>query len=202
MEISYLSVGQLATNCYLVSEEDSCVIIDPGADADYITTSILEKKLKPKAILLTHAHFDHCLACLELKLNFDLPIYLHSLDLPLYRKAIRSADHWTGESSLLLPNPDFNLEDQQTLKFDNLVFQVISTPGHTPGSVCFATDHSLFTGDTLFAHGIGRTDFSYSNEKDLKKSLKKINRLPGETLIYPGHEDFAIPLSEALFHLS
>ena len=93
MEIKAISVGQLQTNCYLVWDEYSqeCFVIDPGDDADFITTEILNLKLKPQAILLTHGHYDHCLACLELKLNFDIPIYLDPKDNFLYQNASKSA---------------------------------------------------------------------------------------------------------------
>jgi len=91
-----LTVGDLATNCYLVTDEGTgkTLIIDPGDEADFISTTLLEKRLIPKAIILTHGHYDHCLAVLELKLNFNLPIYLHEADLFLYQKAHTSASYW------------------------------------------------------------------------------------------------------------
>ncbi len=198
MDIFPLIVGSLATNCYLVSEGDSCVIIDPGADADFISTTILEKKLRPLAILLTHGHFDHCLASLELKLNFNLPIYLHQEDLFLYRQADKSSSYWTGEKTFRLPIPDNSLEDEQTLSLDGLVIKVIHTPGHTPGSVCFLVQDNLFTGDLLFEEGVGRTDFSYSDSHKLNASLNRLKNLPDNTLIYPGHENFSLPLHSIL----
>ena len=198
MDIVSLVVGSLATNCYLLTSGNDCVIIDPGSEADFISTTILENRLNPLAILLTHGHFDHCLAALELKLNFNLPIFVHKDDSFLYRTADKSANHWTGEKALKLPPPDHNLTDGQELEFNDLKLKIIHTPGHTPGSVCLLTDSALFTGDLLFAEGVGRTDFSYSDHKKLLSSLKKIRGLPDTLLIYPGHEEFGLPLYQIL----
>ncbi|KKT64243.1 MAG: hypothetical protein UW58_C0049G0009 [Candidatus Collierbacteria bacterium GW2011_GWC2_44_30] len=107
MEIICLKVGSMGTNCYLVSDEKTkeAIIIDPGEEGDFISTNILENKLIPKAILLTHGHFDHCLAALELKLNFNIPIYLHQEDLFLYQKAHKSSSFWSkhAHNSIVIP---------------------------------------------------------------------------------------------------
>ncbi|KKT94533.1 MAG: Metallo-beta-lactamase family protein [Candidatus Collierbacteria bacterium GW2011_GWA1_45_15] len=221
MEIITLTVGDLATNCYLVTDEDTgeTLIIDPGDEGDFISTTLLEKKLIPQAIILTHGHYDHCLACLELKLNFNIPIYLHQADLFLYQKAHLSAPFWSNKTPhrvipgltrnpglLTLPPIDHFLTDNQTITFGNSLLQVLHTPGHTPGSCSFLISpvkgrngkaergSGLFTGDTLFAHGVGRTDHSYSSPSDLQKSLSKLRTITLEhktpLLIYPGHEDF------------
>lgn len=205
MEIKCLRVGELQTNCYLIWNENSseCFIIDPGNDADFITTEILQLKLKPKAILLTHGHYDHCLACLELKLNFDIPIYLDPKDNFLYQNACKSAGHWSATKALKLP-PTTAIENlpadaaHQTLQAGSKIenyFTVISTPGHTPGSVCYYSAPHLFVGDTIFADGVGRTDLSYSSAPDLKKSIARIFSFPKNTLLYPGHENTPFFLS-------
>jgi len=163
------------------------LIIDPGDEADYISTEILRLKLVPQAILLTHGHFDHVLGCLELKLNFNLPIYLHQADLFIYKNAPRSAAHWLGQSVDPVPQPDFFLTDKQTINFGLDKITVIHTPGHTPGSVCFYLSNYLFTGDTLFADEPGRADHTYSNKDDLQSSLQKIYAFPPSIEILPGH---------------
>ncbi len=194
MEIKALRVGQLQTNCYLLwnKENSECFIIDPGDDADFITTEILNQKLKPKAILLTHGHFDHCLACLELKLNFNIPIYLDPKDNFLYQNSAKSANRWTTSGALKQPATSPIPDD---LKLGSEEIKVISTPGHTPGSVCFYSAPHLFTGDTLFEQGVGSTNHSYSSSADLKKSLDSLAKLPPDTIIYPGHEESAVPLN-------
>jgi len=194
MEIKTFSVGELQTNCYLVWDKDTsdCLIIDPGDDADYLTTEIINLKLKPLAILLTHGHYDHCLACFELKLNFNIPIYLHPKDNLLYQNAAKSAGHWSTVGALRQP-PTLPLPPK--IKLGSETIEVIPIPGHTPGSVCFYSAPHLFVGDTLFEEGVGRTDFSYSSPSDIQKSLTKIYSFPEETLIYPGHENSPFFLS-------
>lgn len=197
-----LTVGNLQTNCYLVVDKKTkeTIIIDPGDEADFITTTILEHKLIPKAILLTHGHYDHCLGTLELKLNFNLPIYLHQDDLFLYQKAHLSAKHFSKINTPQLPSIDFYLTVNQIITFGDSSVQTLHTPGHTPGSCCFISKNheqkvskSLFTGDTLFASGPGKADHKYSSKSDLQKSLKNIYSFLQKTLIYPGHEDYKIP---------
>lgn len=210
MQITTLVVGSLQTNCYLVTDEETqkTLIIDPGDEADFITTTILENKLVPQAILLTHGHYDHCLGVLELKLNFQIPIYLHPADLFLYQNAHQSAQHWSPVGVVPRGRPqnppvDHFISDNQILPFGNSSLQVIHTPGHTPGSCCFLVSNVkskihnvkyLFTGDTLFATGIGSTDHKYSSKPDLQKSLHKLKSTfddPQTTIyIYPGHEDY------------
>jgi glyoxylase-like metal-dependent hydrolase (beta-lactamase superfamily II) len=188
MEIKTLSVGELQTNCYFIWDRLSseCFIIDPGDDADFITSQVLELKLKPKAVLLTHGHYDHCLACLELKLNFNIPIFLNPKDNFLYQNAAKSAEHWSSSKALKQP-PTSPLPKE--IKLGDETITVIPSPGHTPGSVCFSFGSTLITGDTLFADGVGRTDLSYSSAQELKRSLNTISKLSPETEIFPGHGD-------------
>ncbi len=210
----------MGTNCYLAVDEatQKCLIIDPGDEGDFITTSILENKLSSVGILLTHGHYDHCLAALELKLNFNIPIYLHQKDLFLYKKAHISASYWStislvkGRSGVAerdlnfhLPPIDIFLTDKQNIPFGDSSLMVLHTPGHTPGSCCFyispvkgrsgeaERDSShLFTGDTLFATGSGKADRSYSSLPALRKSISGIKKDFPDALIYPGHEDFGV----------
>jgi len=211
LKVKTLVVGDLSANCYILSSSSEvernfeCIIIDPGDEADFITQTIIENKLKPAAIVLTHGHFDHVLGCLELKLNFSVPILINQRDQKIYSSANQSAKHWIGKSSLKVPPIDQFIKEGDQIKVGTGKLTVIETPGHTPGSICLyhevaprtvarkdssevgRSESSLFTGDTLFAQGVGRTDFSYSQPLQLIKSLKKLFRLPPETVIYPGH---------------
>ncbi len=188
LTIQTLTVGDLETNCYLVSDSDECVVIDPGDDADFITETIINQKLKPIAIVLTHGHFDHVLGCLELKLNFNLPIYLHQADAKLYTSANRSALHWLKKKTLKVPPIDYFIKAGDKINIGEESLTVIETPGHTPGSIClYDGNNNLFTGDTLLAQGVGRTDFSYSKPLQLNESLAKLFLLPEITIVYPGH---------------
>ncbi len=188
--IKILAVGELETNCYLITDRETgdTIIIDPGDDGDFITETVSNEKLKPIAVLLTHGHFDHVLGCLELKLNFGLPIYLNEKDNKLYRGANQSAAHWLKKKTLKVPPIDHFVKEKDEIIFGNGKLVVIETPGHTPGSIClYDGKKNLFTGDTLFKDSIGRTDLSYSRPLQLIKSLDKLKKLPESTIIYPGH---------------
>src|SRR3989344_7620558 len=188
LSVKTLPIGDLEANCYLVSDSDECLIIDPGDDADFITETIASEKLTPIAIVLTHGHFDHVLGCLELKLNFNVPLLLHKNDEKLYSSANQSALHWLKKKTLKVPPIDHFIKEGDKIKVGEEKLIVIETPGHTPGSVCLYDGRkNLFTGDTLFKDGVGRTDFSYSRPLQLTKSLNKLFKLPAETAIYPGH---------------
>jgi len=189
MRIECLIVGQLQTNCYLVWNQISkkAIIIDPGDDADYILHKIQDLGLKPKLIIATHGHFDHVLAVTELKLAFQIPFLIHQADLFLIRRVSETAKYFTGlKADPFLP-PDRFIKEKDQLKFGQEKLKVIETPGHTPGSICLYQKGTLFSGDTLFASGTGRTDFSYASSEELKISLKKLFQLPLKTVVYPGH---------------
>lgn len=192
MKVEKLAVGQLQTNCYLVWDEESGegIIIDPGDDGDYIIRRIQDLGVKPKLIVTTHGHFDHVLAVTELKLAFKIPFLMHRADLPLLKRTKQSAKYWLGiEVDPPPPKVDQYIEEGDWIKFGREKLKVIESPGHSPGGVGLYDRKGgvLFSGDTLFKQGVGRTDLSYSSEEDLIKSLKKLSKLPSETIVYPGH---------------
>lgn len=194
LEVIPLIVGSLATNCYIVFDTSSleAVIIDPGDDADYIQRIISDRKLHPRKIIATHGHFDHILGVTELQLAYNIPFSLHTRDVFLVRNMRSSAKHFLGIEVDTPPYIDSELKNEE--KIGKATLCVIETPGHTPGSVCLYQKETkiLFTGDLLFAHGVvGRTDFSYSNQKTLDESLSKIFKLPEKTIIYPGHGEIS-----------
>lgn len=189
MKIERLVVSQLQTNCYLVWEEENnqAIIIDPGDDGDYIIRRIQDLNLKPKLIAATHGHFDHILAATELRLAFNIPFLIHQADLPILKRTQRTAKYFSGIMVDPPPKVDQFIKEGDLLKFAKEKLIVIETPGHSPGGVVFFAKGVVFTGDTLFYQGVGRTDFSYAFEKQLKNSIQKIFKLPDETIIYPGH---------------
>lgn len=217
MKITVFPLGQLKTNCYLIYDENlkEGVIIDPGDEAEFIAGKIKEMRIKLKAVIATHGHFDHVLAAGELQLilseirngktkkenikllkNF-IPFYIHWEDLFLIKTMNQSASYWFAYPvKKPLPVNIVPLKDQIFLRFKRFYLEILKTPGHTPGSISLllrskndSVNNSLilFSGDTLFKGGYGRYDFSYSSKSKLKKSLKKIINLPQETLVYPGH---------------
>lgn len=189
MKVEQLTVGQLATNCYLIWDEETLegAIIDPGDDGEFIIQKIQNIGISPKSILVTHGHFDHIGAVTELRLAFNIPFYLHQKDLFLIKRATRSARFFTGVTTDPCLPPDKFLKEGEIIKIGQEELKVLETPGHTPGSVSFFAPKILFSGDVIFEEGVGRVDFSYSSKNDLRNSIKKILSLPPETLIFPGH---------------
>lgn len=194
--IEILTVGELATNCYIVSCPTTLesIIIDPGDGADVISEYCLSEQVSVKAILLTHGHFDHCLGLLELSLNFNCRSFIHQKDVFLIKEAQKRAEFWLKHSVDPVPPPTDFFTAPEQIPIGLFSVKVIETPGHTPGGVCYLVEESathqptaLFSGDTLFADSIGRTDLSYSNKKDLMTSLQKLKRLPELLPVYPGH---------------
>jgi len=198
MNIRKFIVGELQANCYLVSGEasDECLIIDPGDEANLISENILRQNLEPVGIIATHGHFDHVLAANELQIAFDIPFYIHPADEKILNYMADSASHWLDREIIEQPPSEIKyLKNDEKLRINNYELRVIHTPGHSPGGICLFNkkDKVIFTGDTLFKNGIGRTDFSYASPTAMKKSLQKIrNNFAGYTA-YPGHgEEFII----------
>jgi len=191
MEIEKLIVGQLQTNCYLVWDKETKkgLIIDPGDDAEYILNRIKDLEIKPEMILATHGHFDHVLGVFELKMALKIPFLIHQEDLFLLKRADKTAGYFRGIKDGFVPSADGFLKGNEKISFGkNSQLKVIETPGHSPGGVAFFSRGVVFSGDTLFKQGVGRTDFSYCSQADLIDSIKnKLFKLPDKTIIYPGH---------------
>ena len=193
LHVQALIVGQLQTNCYIVSDEETgeCLIIDPGDDASYIGEVVALEKLKPVAVLATHGHFDHVLSAFELQHIFDIPFYAHAKDEFLLSGMQKSAEHYLHIPIVEPPpNPSKEMQKNPSFRVGSSTFTVLETPGHTPGGVCFYSqkDQICFTGDTVFAGGaIGDWRHAYSDKQALLLSVKKILSLPNETILYPGH---------------
>ncbi|MEK7657579.1 MAG: MBL fold metallo-hydrolase [Patescibacteria group bacterium] len=195
MKIEILQLGQLQTNCYIAHCGGEAIIIDPADEAEFIAEKIQRLNLKPSAILATHGHFDHILAAGELQMLLNIPFYIHPADEFLLKEMNSSASFWLkNKFNYPLPRAIEFIKKEFSIKFGGCRLKVIETPGHTPGSVCFLSEDVIFSGDTLFKNGVGRTDFSYSDKTQLEKSLEKIFRLPAgrhglpaETIIYSGH---------------
>lgn len=192
--IRSLVLGELDTNCYLLTDHQSgeTIIIDPADSASTILDVITAEQLQATAIMLTHGHFDHCLGLLELQLALDMKAWMHQADAPLIATAQSSAQHWLGHQVDPVPTQTQPLEQHSQLQLGNHQLTVLHTPGHTPGSICLLITHrnehvALITGDTLFKNSVGRTDFSYSKPLQLRKSLDQLLELPDQLACYPGH---------------
>lgn len=188
MEIVSLSVGMMPTNCYLVaSEQKNAAVIDPGAQPEKIRAVLRERGWTLRTVLLTHGHFDHVGAVKALQepgVSVGVPC----------GDEVFLADPERVYAGLGLPvtenlyiRPDFTFAGGQTLRLDELSFEVLATPGHTPGSVCLLCGGAVFSGDTLFREGCGRTDLYGGSWKELCASLKALAALPGDRQVLPGH---------------
>ncbi len=183
MKIDRLVVGELDTNCYVVSsQQDNAFIIDPGDEPQKIKEFLSEHKLKALFIVNTHGHFDHVGAAADL----GLPVYIHEKDRVMISEPAKNVMSMFFKSFKPI-EPDRLLRDGDTITLDELKFKVIHTPGHSPGSLCLYSDGVLFSGDTLFKFGVGRTDFPGANPKLMDESLKKLSRLESDIIVYPGH---------------
>ena len=188
LTVTGLTVGAFQENCYLLIDPDTkrCAIVDPGAEPDRIIAAIERADAEPDAIWLTHAHLDHVGAIAGVKRRWDIPVYLHALDQPLYSMASRQAALY-GLPFEQPPAPERTLADGDVVRVGSLEFAVMHTPGHAPGHVVFYGHGLAFVGDCLFAGSIGRTDLPMSNPRDLATSLDRIVMLGDETVAYPGH---------------
>ncbi len=181
-------VGQLQANCWLVWDNSGhAALIDPGDEASRLLRALDERGLTLSAILLTHVHFDHMMAVAALQQATGAPLLVHEADAPALTDAEKSLTSWVGVSCNLVA--DRLLKDGDTVAVGDLAFAVYHTPGHTPGSCCYQTENWLFTGDTLFAGSIGRTDFPGGDMTVMRQSLRRLAALPEEWLVLPGHEE-------------
>jgi hydroxyacylglutathione hydrolase len=183
-----IQVGYLATNCYLLADSKSkkTAIIDPGDETQEIIKKIKEDGLSPVLIINTHGHADHIGANSALKKYYDIPVYIHRQEDPYLKDAEKNCSYLAGEN-LVSDSADIVLEDKSTIELGELLLKIIFTPGHTEGGICIRVEDLLFTGDTLFDDSVGRCDLYGGDEGKLKESLKKITKLPPETIILPGH---------------
>jgi hydroxyacylglutathione hydrolase len=188
MKIENIVVGQLQVNCYIVYDEESldALVVDPGDEPGKIINFIEERKLKVSHIVCTHAHFDHIAAVRRLKEKTGAPVILHKADLHIFMRADGQASLW-GFTIEQPTEPDLYVNEGDEVAVGKLQLNVLHTPGHSPGGISLYGEGVIFTGDTIFAGSVGRTDFPGGSITELKKSFSRIISLPPETRILPGH---------------
>ncbi len=188
MDYRCFPVGELQANCWLVWDETrQAVLIDPGDEASRLLRALQEEQLTLTAIFLTHAHFDHMMAAPALQEATGAPLYVHKADAPALTDGSLSLADWVGRPCRLYA--DHVLSEGDTVTVGHTAFTVYHTPGHTPGSCCYATETALFTGDTLFAGSVGRTDFPGGSFVTLRESLRRLAQLPETLSVLPGHNE-------------
>ena len=193
MLIKTLPVGQLEENCYIVTNEKTleCVVIDPGDESNTILDYLEDNSLKCRAIMITHGHYDHVGAVDAIAEETGATVYMNS------------RDDTGGRSSHLpyrLPQGGISYDDGDLIDEAGMRFEIIATPGHTPGGVTIRCERALFTGDTLFRGSCGRVDLDGSVPLDEMLSLKRLCSLEGDYEVYPGHMDSTTLERERMFN--
>jgi hydroxyacylglutathione hydrolase len=192
MMVQMFTVGRFLTNCYVVVCEQTkeAIMIDPGFDdqleAESVCKPIDENVLTLKFIVNTHGHPDHTCGNGIVKKRFHVPILIHEYDAHMVGKSSNKIAE-LFEFKIPSPPADMLLHDEDAVKFGKITLKVIHTPGHSRGSISLLGEKKVFTGDTLFAGSIGRTDFPESSTRDMTLSLRKLANLPTHLVVYPGH---------------
>ena len=195
MKVETIHVGFLPTNCYILSSNaGNCAVIDPGYNADLILRAVKEGGYTVKYILLTHGHPDHISAVNDVVSATGAKVAIHELDASMLDNTFKDSGVL---SKLRHPTVYANIlfEDGATFDIDELTVKAMHTPGHTPGSCMLFCGDVIFSGDTLFAGCVGRTDLTGGNTRIMRESLKKIAAIEGDYRVLPGH-DMETTLSE------
>lgn len=190
LQILEYNVGDIGTNCYFLVNTDTkeMIIVDPGGDAPILKSRIAEMDLKPAAILLTHAHYDHAHHAKILKDTYQIPIYIHEEEKQTLTDVRMNVSAMFGKPETY--EADVFLKDGQAFTLAGFEIVTLHTPGHTPGGACyyFKDQKVLVSGDSLFCGSVGRTDFPGGSMSSLVRSLKeKVMVLPRDTQVLPGH---------------
>lgn len=185
--------GLVDTNCYLLAcpETREAMIIDPGAfspgEIKTILGLITQHDLKPRYILNTHGHIDHIAGNGQVKKATESELLIHSNDADMIGSGTMNGSFMFGKE-FVSPPADRQLKDGEQIELGKLIIKVLHTPGHTPGCICLYVDGTLFSGDTLFAGSVGRTDLPGGDENAIIRSIRgKLMILPNETIVRPGH---------------
>ena len=201
MKIEKYVLGSMGTNCYFIINEESkeFVIVDPATCPDYLVSHVKSNGYTPKAILLTHAHFDHVMGIDGWVREFNIPVYLHEEEKQILEDPQLNLSGVFGTSYSY--NKVEGLQDNQILEVAGFQFKVIHTPGHTVGGCCYyeETEGILISGDTLFCRSVGRSDFPTGSMSTLVRSIKeKLFCLPDDVMVYPGHNDLTCIADEKM----
>lgn len=190
LKVEGYPVGYMATNCYLVTDTllNERFIVDPGmfdGSLKRLLESVKEGELK--YILLTHGHFDHIMGIYDVQQKYGGKIVVHEKDADCFKNEEKSLLDTFDFDGKLPEKADIVVRDGDVLPFADGKIEVMHTPGHTEGSVCYLIEDKIFSGDTLFYGSVGRTDFKTGSYDDIIKSVKRLASLDGDRKVYPGH---------------
>ncbi|MDR2457135.1 MAG: MBL fold metallo-hydrolase [Clostridiales Family XIII bacterium] len=188
IKVKKVKTGIIEENCYLVYDKGTkcAAIIDPGEGIDQVIDVVDAQNLNPEIIINTHGHYDHISDDDKIRLKYKIPLAIHKDEVEMIVDPKKNASFILGES-LVVKFPEILLEDSQDIKLSFTTFKVLSTPGHSKGSICLLCKPYLFTGDTLFAGAIGRTDLWGGSNESILQSLEKLKKLDPFITVCPGH---------------
>ncbi len=204
MHVTRLMLRPLMTNCYLLyNDDDDCVVIDIGGGAPVLLRRLEQEKLTLRGILLTHGHYDHISGVEQVRRQWNVPVYIHEADAAMLTNTEENLGYW------IEPDADFKpvqmwqtVGDGDVLRFGSgesaFCLNVLHTPGHTKGSICYVCDDLLFSGDTLFRLSCGRTDFPGGSNAEMLASLRRLSKLEGDYRVLPGHNEESVLSFERL----
>ncbi len=188
MRFHKLSLGQLGTNCYIVAKENEALIIDPGAEANRVIDYLKQNELNPIVILLTHGHFDHIGAVDVLRDHYKIPVLIHPTEKEWLMNPELNSSSGFPLGEVIMKQPDELIELGEA-EYGQFKFEIIHTPGHSPGGVSFIFEHeeTIISGDCLFNGGIGRSDLVGGDQAVLISSIRQLYKLPDHYRVLPGH---------------
>jgi glyoxylase-like metal-dependent hydrolase (beta-lactamase superfamily II) len=187
MEVVGFTVGPVQENAWLVSKDGRGVLVDPGEEADRLQREIADRDVKVEAILITHCHFDHVGAVAAMARSTGAPVYCPAGEVKILEN-INDYVRWPGFGPFEPYTPEHQVHGGDTLELAGLTFDVISTPGHSPDHVTYATGNAILSGDVLFQGSVGRTDLPGSDHGTLMRSIATLlDTLPDDTHVLPGH---------------
>ena len=190
MQVHQIQCGPLQCNCYLVEDNGTVVLIDCGGNGSEILSFADEKGWKIEAIMLTHGHIDHIEGINQIICRHQCPIFIHEGDSEFLQNADFNLSARIYRNPFVLEASAICFKDNDRLKFKTIEFDVIHTPGHTPGSVCFRSGELLFTGDTLFLNSVGNEFPPFGNfALEIESIRNRLFTLNGDFICYPGHGD-------------
>lgn len=180
----------LSVNTYILFLEDTgeAVVIDPSFYSERILKVLREEKLDCRAVLLTHGHFDHIAGVSAVREHYHAPVYIHAADAPMLSDPEKNMSAMMGGLRVQTAPAEQQMKNVEKLHLAGMEIVVLSTPGHSPGSVCYLSGDYLFSGDTLFNLSAGRTDFPGGSMEDLNASMELLKKIEKDYIVHPGHE--------------